>query len=131
MFTIQSPGFEKATTRLDVFTTRPNPPLNVQLARATTAVAPGPLAGIDAKGIQRQIDGAESLAASGEYAAAIAAYRALLAQVPALTSIHLQIGALHERLRDTPAALDAYRRLAALEPDNAAARAAIERLSGR
>jgi tetratricopeptide (TPR) repeat protein len=131
VFTIQAPGFEKAFTRLDIVTTRPNPPLDVRMARAAPAPTPGPLAGIDAREVQRRIDAAESLAAAGDHAAAIAVYRELLVRVPVLTSIYLQIGALHERLQDTAAALAAYKRLAELEPDNARARAAIQRLGGR
>src|SRR5688500_15764442 len=33
-FTIQAPGFEATSTRMDVVTVRPNPPLNVRLERA-------------------------------------------------------------------------------------------------
>lgn len=131
IFTIQAPGFEKASTRLDVMTVRPNPPLNVQLLKGLTPGPPGPLAGIDAKEIQRRIDGAASLAASGDHSGALAAYRELLNRVPALTSIYLEIGALHEQMHDMSGALAAYRRLVELEPGNAGAKAAIERLGAR
>lgn len=131
IFTIQAPGFERAFTRVDVVTTRPNPPLTVQLVKGFPVSPPGPLAGVDTREIQRRIDAAESLAASGDHDGAIGAYHELLARVPALTSIYLQIGALHERRNDTAAALAAYRRLAELEPSNASAKAAIERLGGR
>ncbi len=49
-----------------------------------------------------------------------------LARVPALTSIHLQLGALYERKPDTERALAAYRQLLVLEPGNARALAAVE-----
>ena len=48
--------------------------------------------------------------------------------VPALTSVHLQLGALYERKPDLERALAAYRQLLAIEPGNARALAAIERL---
>jgi hypothetical protein len=131
VFTVQAPGFEQASGRLDVVTTRPNPPLNVQIARAATPPPPGPLAGIEGREVQRRIDAAESLAASGRHDGAIAAYRDLLVRVPALTSIYLRIGELHERTNDTAGALAAYKRLAEIEPANARAKAAIERLNGR
>jgi tetratricopeptide (TPR) repeat protein len=128
-FTIQAPGFEAASTRLDVVTIRPNPPLNVRLGRAVAAAGPGPLSGVDARELQRQIDAAEARAASGDLPAAIAAYREILKRVPALTSIYLRIGALHEAQKDSQSALAEYRRLAELEPANASARAAIRRLT--
>jgi Flp pilus assembly protein TadD len=53
----------------------------------------------------------------------------VLVRVPALTSVHLQLGALYERKPDNERALAAYRQLLALEPGNARALAAIERLS--
>lgn len=127
-FTIQAPGFEPTAARIDVVTTRPNPPLNVQLIKGTTPLPPGPLAGIDVKEVQRRIDAAESLAASGDHKRALAEYQQLLTRVPALTSVYLRIGALHERLNDPAAALAAYERLVALDPANASARSAIERL---
>ena len=131
IFTVQAPGFETATARLDIVTTRPNPPLNVQMIRAATPAPPGPLSGIDAREIQRRIDTAESLATSGRHDDALAAYRELLGRVPALTSIYLRIGELHERLNDNGAALVAYKRLAEIEPGNARAKAALERLGGQ
>jgi tetratricopeptide (TPR) repeat protein len=129
LFTIQAPGFEQVSTQLDVVTTRPNPPLNVQLTRSAASAPPGPLAGVDARDVQRRIDAAQAMAASGDYAGAIAAYTELLKRVPSLSSIYLQIGALNERLNETAAALSAYRRLLEREPANSAARAAIDRLS--
>jgi len=130
-FTIQAPGFEAASTRLDVVTIRPNPPLNVRLGRAVAASGAGPLSGVDARELQRQIDAAEAHAASGDLPAAIAAYREILERVPALTSIYLRIGAFHEAQKDPQSALAEYRRLAELEPANASAQAAIRRLSGQ
>ena len=130
-FTIQAPGFETESRRLDVITVKPNPPLNVRLVQAATAAPPGPLTGVDARELQRQIDDAEGRASSGDLPGAIAAYREILKRVPALTSIYLRIGALREKQNDVPAALAEYRRLAELEPANVAAHAAIRRLSGQ
>ena len=131
LFIVQAPGFESVETRLDVVTTRPNPPFNVKLTRGIGAAAPGPRIKGDAKEIQRSVDRAASLAAAGDHAGAIAAYRELLARVPALTSVYLELGALHERANDPAAALTAYKRLAELEPGNRAARAAVARLEPR
>jgi hypothetical protein len=130
VFTIQAPGFEKATARLDVLTARPNPPLTVRLLKALAPTPAGPLSGIDARELQRRLDAAAALAVSGDHSGALSAYREVLARVPALTSLLLEIGALHERLNDTSGALAAYKRLLELEPAHAGARAAVERLGG-
>jgi tetratricopeptide (TPR) repeat protein len=131
VFTVQAPGFEKASARFDVQTTRPNPPFNVQLVKGIPPAAAGPLAGINAKEIQRRIDNAAALATSGNLSGAIAAYRELLTFVPVLTSAYLEIGALHERMNDKAGAVEAYKRLAELEPDNAAAKAALARIGAQ
>lgn len=129
IFTIQAPGFETTAARLDVVTVKPNPPLNVRLEKAAALARPGPMTGIDVREVQRRIDAAEKLAASNELGAAVAVYREILDRVPALTSIYLRLGSLHEARNDPAAALSAYQRLAELEPGNAAARSAIDRLN--
>jgi len=128
VFTIQAPGLEKASTRLEVVTTKPNPPLNVQLLKGQAPAPPGALAGLDARDIQQRIDRAAAFAAAGDHGGALTAYRELLTRAPALTALHLEIGAMHERMNDPAAALAAYKRLAEIEPSNGRARAAIERL---
>ena len=65
--------------------------IDVRLARTATPVAL-PLDGIKASEIQQRIDRAESLAAVGDLDGAIAAWRDVLARVPALTSVHLRAG---------------------------------------
>ena len=131
LFTVQAPGFEKTSARVDVQTTRPNPPLIVQMVKGIPPSPAGPLAGIDAKELQRRIDAAAALAVAGNTSGAITAYQELLAFAPALTSTYLEIGALHERTDDKAGAVAAYKRLAELEPDNAAAKAALARLGGQ
>jgi hypothetical protein len=130
-FTIQAPGFENAQTRLDVVTVRPNPPLAIRLMKGLTPAPPGAMARVDSSDLQKQLDDAAAKGAAGDIDGAIAIYRDVLAKVPALTSVHLQIGALLERKPDPAAALAEYQALAKLEPDNERAKAAIERLSRR
>jgi tetratricopeptide (TPR) repeat protein len=127
-FTIQAPGFETAVHRLDVVTTRPNPPLDVRLVRRPASAPATALVGVETMEIQRRIDSAEAADKAGDAAAALAAYRDLLTRVPALTSIYLRMGAIHERSGDKAAALAAYTRLLELDPENAPARAAVDRL---
>jgi predicted TPR repeat methyltransferase len=49
--------------------------------------------------------------------------------VPSLTSIYLRLGAIHERGGDKAAALAAYKRLLEVDPENARAREAANRLN--
>jgi hypothetical protein len=129
IFTIQAQGFETVAHRLEVIITRPNPPLDVRLVRGPAPAPAGPLVGIDTKEIQRRIDAAEASDKAGDQAGALAAYRDLLTRVPALTSIYLRMGAIHERAGDKAAAVAAYKRLLELEPENVSAQSALNRLS--
>ena len=78
--------------------------------------------------MQQRIARAESLASSGDIDGAILAWRELVAKIPALTSVYLEIGALYERKPDPERALATYRQLLELEPGNSKALAGLERL---
>jgi hypothetical protein len=127
-FTIEAPGFETIRFARQLAPGLRFEPLDLRLARKPAPVVL-PLDGTRASDIQERIERAESIASSGDLDGAIAAWQDLLAKVPALTSIHLRIGALYERKPDLERALAAYRQLLALEPDNEKARAAIDRLT--
>jgi hypothetical protein len=127
--TVDAPGFERIQFRHSVTTGR-QPPIDVRLAH-TPAPVTLPLDGIRATDIQQRIARAESLAAGGDVDAAIAAWTDVLAKVPALTSVYMQVGALYERKPDPARALASYRKLLELEPGNARAQAAVERLDTR
>jgi tetratricopeptide (TPR) repeat protein len=127
IFSVEAPGFETVRARANLRALQKNPDVEIRL---THAAIPSSL-GMNGREIQQRIDAAEAAAARGDLDGAIAGYSDLASRVPALTSIHLQLGALYERKGDTSAALAEYRRLAELEPENAKARAAIERLAGR
>ena len=66
---------------------------------------------------------------AGKLDEAIAAYRDVLTRVPALTSVHLQLGVLFERKGDTAAAVAEYQAALKADPANAKARAALDRLA--
>jgi hypothetical protein len=126
--TIEAPGFEIVRFEHLVAPGARFEPLDLRLVRKPTPVAL-PLDGTKASEIQERIDRAESMASSGDVDGAIAAWQDLLAKAPALTSIHLRIGALYERKPDLERALAAYRQLLAIEPGNEKAGAAIDRLT--
>jgi hypothetical protein len=112
-------------------TVKPNPPLLIKLMKGVAPAPPGALARVDSAELQKQLDAAAAKATAGDIDGAVTIYRDILTRVPALTSIHLQIGGLLERKSDPAAALAEYQTLVRLEPENARAKAAIERLSRR
>ena len=124
--TVDAPGFEKVQFRQQVAAGR-QPPIEVRLGRTLTP-ATLPLDGIKATDVQHRIAHAEALASSGDLDGAILAWRELVAKIPALTSVYLQIGALYERKPDPERALATYRQLLVVEPGNSKALAGIERL---
>ena len=126
-FRIEAPGYETVSIQHVVAGTRPQP-VEVRLAK-DAAPAARPMDEVRSSDIQERIDRAESLAARGDLDAAIAEWRAILARVPALTTVHLRLGELLEGKADTEAALAAYRTLLDIDPGNVRARAAVERLT--
>jgi hypothetical protein len=129
-FTIDAPGYDPVTIRQPIVAGSRQAPFDVRLAK-TAAPAPRPMDDVKGIDIQQQIDRAEALAASADLDASIAAWRAVLARVPALTMVHLRLGELLERKADHEAALAAYRKLLEIEPGNVKAREAVERLAKR
>jgi hypothetical protein len=127
-FTIEAPGYESVRVQRQVTNGNRQEPLDVRLARIAAAAA-RPLDAARGADVQQAIDRAEAFAQAGDIDAAIAAWRDLLSKVPALTTIHLRIGALYEQKSDVEKALASYRQLLEIEPANEKARAAVDRLS--
>jgi tetratricopeptide (TPR) repeat protein len=127
-FTVRAPGFEPTRFQHPVMPGPRQPQLDVRLLRSAVPETLA-LEGLKATDIQARIDRAQSLTSNGDLDGAIKLWRELLEQVPALTTIHLQIGALYERKPDVERALESYRRLLEIDPGNDRARAAVERLS--
>ena len=127
--TVQAPGFAPETTSITTRSLGQNPTLDVTLQAKREAAPAGPLQGLSASALQQQLDAAAALAAAGKDPDAIAAYRQIASRTPALTSIHLAVAALLERQHDYEGARAEYHALLAAEPDNAEAKAALERLS--
>jgi tetratricopeptide (TPR) repeat protein len=124
--TVDAPGFEKVQFRQQVAPGR-MAPIEVRLDRTITP-ATLPLDAIKATDVQQRIARAESLASSGDIDGAILAWREIVAKIPALTSVYLEIGALYERKPDPERALATYRQLLEIEPGNSKALAGQERL---
>jgi tetratricopeptide (TPR) repeat protein len=124
--TVDAPGFERVQFRQQVAAGR-MAPIEVRLDRTITP-ATLPLDAIKATDVQQRIARAESLASSGNIDGAILAWRELVAKIPALTSVYLEIGALYERKPDPERALATYRQLLEIEPGNSKALAGLDRL---
>lgn len=130
-FTVEAPGFLPQARQATTKTFGTNPSLDFELQPAPDAAPPGPLAGVDAKALQEQLAKAEELDRAGKIDEAIAAYRRILERVPALTSIHLQLGALFERKGDDASATAEYQAALKADPAGTKARAALDRLARR
>lgn len=128
-FTVDMPGYESATSKLTVRLLGPNPSLDVVL-RAIPELPPGgPLADVDVAALQQRLDDAAAREKAGNIDDAIAIYREIATKLPALTTVHLQLGVLHERKQDVAAATAEYQAVLKSDPSNAKARAALERLA--
>ena len=90
-FKVTARGYEPAlvTRRIEGLTFSM---LELKLYRGPEPLTPGALGGVPLGEIQDGIDAADALLASGDYPRAIAAYRAILAKAPALTSVLLRVG---------------------------------------
>jgi tetratricopeptide (TPR) repeat protein len=127
-FTVEAPGYERATTRLVVRILGNNPPLDVVLHAIPELPPGGPLANLDVTALQQRLDEAAAREAAGKLDEAIAIYREIATKLPALTMVHLQLGALHERKQDVASAAAEYQAVLKSDPSNAKARAALERI---
>src|SRR5436190_7024523 len=127
-FTIDAPGYESSKTKLIVRLMGNNPSLDVVLHVASDLPPTGPMATVDVGALQQRLDEAAASADAGKLDEAIATYREIAVKLPALTMVHLQLGKLQERKQDLASAIAEYQMVLKSEPDNAQARAALDRL---
>jgi hypothetical protein len=115
--TAQAPGFAAEGGEMVVRSGSPNPPVAFTMRRTGPAWS-GAMAGIAAKDLQSELTAADSLFDEKKWDEAVAAYRAIMAQVPALSVINLQIGAAYRNKKDYDAAIAAYNALLGIDPNN-------------
>jgi Flp pilus assembly protein TadD len=120
-FIAQAPGFAAEGGMLNVRTGGPNVPINFQLKHTGVAFF-GALGGVVNKDLQQQLADADGLYAQEKWDDAIAAYREILARVPVLTAINLQIASAYRHKKDYDAAVAAYNEVLKAEPDEDRAR---------
>ena len=127
IFTIEAPGFHPVEapvlvglvgfTRLSVVLT---PDFTKPVALST-----GLLAGVTAEDVQLELDAADTLYEAGQYNEAIEAYEAVLARVPFLTTINLQIGHAYREQKAYSEARAAYEEVLRSDPTNEEAKDAL------
>jgi len=119
-FIAQAPGFSPEGGRLVVRSGGQNPPIGFELKHSGVAFF-GALGGIVNKDLQGDLASADVLFSQKKWDEAIAAYRSILAKVPVLTSINLQIASAYRNKKDYDSALAAYSDLLKAEPGNSLA----------
>jgi len=108
--TASAPGFQASSGSVPVKSMGGMPPIDFTLASGGSGPA-GVMAGVDTKELQGDLDKAEQLVNAKDYPGAIAVYQEMLAKVPALTALHLQIGALYRQQKQYDQAIEAYKKV--------------------
>ena len=120
-FTASARGFAPSQGTARVQTLSANPPVDFKLVRGAAGYV-GVLTNVNTKELQAELQSADTLYNSGQYDRAIAAYRAVLAKVPSLTAINLQIGNAYRQKKDFDRAIAAYGEVLKTTPGNDKAR---------
>jgi tetratricopeptide (TPR) repeat protein len=122
--TASAPGFQPLGGQVPIKTIgSPMPPIDFTLAPGATGPV-GALAGVNTKELQAELAKADELMAANDFDGAIAAYEAMLARVPQLTMLNMQIGRAYRSKKEYDKAIEVYKRVPDTDP--AADRVKIE-----
>ena len=133
LFVVTKLGFESSQGFANIRRTGDSGTIQFMLDRDPMHPPPpatGVLAGISADDLQHDLDAAHTLFDQGNFDAAIAAYQGVLADVPRLTSLHLQIGHAYRAKQDYNNARSAYRAVPVESKAGPEAESAIRDLPG-
>jgi Tfp pilus assembly protein PilF len=122
-FTAGAPGYFGASQNLNVRSAGVNPPLFFTIQKDTTP--PSAIGTLAEKDLQIALASADDLYKAQRWDEAIAAYKTILAQSPALTKIQLQIAAAARNKKDYDGAIAAYNELLKADPSNESAKLGI------
>ncbi|MEZ5420008.1 MAG: carboxypeptidase regulatory-like domain-containing protein [Vicinamibacterales bacterium] len=122
--TASAPGFQPSVGQVPIRTIgQPNPPIEFTLAPGAPAAAG--LAGVNTKELQEELKAADDKMMANDFDGAIAGYEAMIAKVPQLTALYLQIGRAQRMKKDYDGALASYNKLLAADPNNERAKVEI------
>ena len=122
--TASAPGFSPSAGNVPIKTIgAPMPPVDFTLAPGASGPS-GALAGVNTKELQGELAKADAMVAAKDYAGAIGVYEGMVAKVPALTALYLQIGGLYRNQKQYDQAIEAYKKVP--EGDTNADKAKIE-----
>src|SRR5262245_51704066 len=123
IFTVQAPGYHGSTVNRNVRTAGVNAPIAFVLEKAV--VPPSVLGNLSPKDLQSSLRDADELFKAQRWDEAITAYRAVLTQAPALTSIQLQIAAAYRNKKAYDPAIAAYNDVLKIDPTSEKAKVGI------
>ena len=111
--TASAPGFAASSGNVPMKTIgAPMPPVDFTLAPGASGPA-GALAGVNTKELQGELAKADAMVAAKDYAGAIGIYEGMVAKVPALTALYLQIGGLYRNQKQYDKAIETYKKVPA------------------
>ena len=122
-FKVQAQGFAGQAGSLNVRTGGINPPMTFTLTK--NVESPSALGSLSARDLQTSLAAADALFQGQRWDDAIAAYRGVLTQAPALNVVHLQIAAAYRGKKDFDSALAAYNEILKADPNNHKAKIGI------
>jgi tetratricopeptide (TPR) repeat protein len=109
--TASAPGFQASSGNVPIKTIgAPMPPVDFTLAPGASGPA-GALAGVNTKELQAELAKADAMVAAKDFAGAIGIYEGMVAKVPALTALYLQIGGLHRQQKQYDQAIESYKKV--------------------
>jgi tetratricopeptide (TPR) repeat protein len=120
-FLVEAPGFASTVGTSRVRLTSTQPGIEVTLERREAPEQTGVLAGANPRLISTQLAAADALFAAAKYDEAIAAYRNIKAQTPALSVVGLQLGNAYLRKKDYNRAEAEFQKVLKSDAANAAA----------
>ena len=120
-FVVEAPGFAPVTGSSRVRLAPSQPPIEVTLERREAPEMAGTLAGVNPRLISTQLTAADGLYDAGRYDEAIAAYRKIQSQTPALTVVGLQLGNAYLQKKDYDSAETEYQAVLKSDPANGSA----------
>lgn len=122
--TASAPGFQPSVGQVPIRTIgQPNPPVEFTLAPG--AAGPAGMAGVNTKELQTELKAADDKMMANDFDGAIAGYEAMIAKVPQLTALYLQIGRAQRMKKDYNGALASYAKIPAGDPNQEKAKVEI------